>query len=57
MDNDAPATKQDIEQLREQLRGEMAEIRTHITETLTEFTRDIETKLLSAFHAYGRGTK
>ena len=66
MDNDAPATKLDIEGLREQLRGEMHGMETRImgeiaasetrtADRLTEFTRDIETKLLSAFHAYGRG--
>ncbi len=66
MDNESPATKQDIAQLREatkqdiaqlgeQLRGEMGERETRITDHMTELARDIETRLLTAFHGYGKG--
>ncbi len=55
MDNDSPATKQDIVQLAEQLRGEMGEMETRITDRMTELARDIETELLTAFHGYGKG--
>ncbi len=57
MDNDSPATKQDIADLREQLRSEMATKQdlAHLTDHLTELARDIETRLLTAFHGYGKG--
>ena len=73
MDNESAATKQDIADLREQLRSEMAtkqdiaQLRSemggmatkqdlaHLTDHLTELARDIETRLLTAFHGYGKG--
>ena len=54
------ATKQDLAQLGEQLRSEMGGMATkqdlaHLTDHLTELARDIETRLLTAFHGYGKG--
>ncbi len=62
MDNDSPATKQDVVQLRGEMgemetriRADMGEMETRITDRMTELARDIETKLLTAFHGYGKG--
>ena len=62
MDNESPATKQDIEQLRGEmhgletrLKGEMGAMETRLYDRMTEFMREIETRLLTAFHGYGRG--
>ncbi len=64
MDNESSATKQDIGELRSQM-GAMetrltAEMATkqdlaQLTDHLTELARDIETRLLTAFHGYGKG--
>jgi hypothetical protein len=43
MDN-SPATKQDL-----------LELETRIVDRLTEFVRNVETRMLTAFHGYGKG--
>jgi hypothetical protein len=45
--NNAPATKQDLEELGQNLRQEM--------ERVIETMRDIETNMLRDFHGYARG--
>ncbi|MGI8743394.1 MAG: hypothetical protein ACR2NN_12650 [Bryobacteraceae bacterium] len=42
--NDQPATKQDLQDMEER-----------IVDRLTELMRDIETRLLTSFHGYGKG--
>ena len=53
--NSEPATKQDLQDLKQELKQEMVEMETRIVDRLTEFSRDMETRLLTAFHGYGRG--
>ncbi len=55
MDNESPATKQDIAELRSEMGQMETRLKTEIVDTLTEFMREIETRLLTAFHGYGRG--
>ena len=45
-----PATKQDINELREQMGGQIAEIREHLVEQM----RDMQTEVLRAFHDWAR---
>ena len=52
-----PATKQDINELREQMDGQITEIRGQITgvrDQLVEQMRDMQTEVLRAFHDWAR---
>ena len=48
MDNNDSVTKRDLAELE-------ARLETRIVDRLTELIRDVETKLLTAFHGYGKG--
>jgi hypothetical protein len=48
MDNSELATKKDLAELE-------ARLETRIVDRLTEFIRDVETRLLTSFHGYGKG--
>jgi DNA anti-recombination protein RmuC len=60
-----PATKQDLNELREQIRGQITEVRGQITtevrgqiaelrEQLVEQMRDMQTEVLRAFHDWAQ---
>lgn len=51
MDENAPATKRDLAELKTELKSEMTEN----ADRLTELIRDVETSMLTAFHGYGKG--
>ena len=63
MENDHPLTHREFEaglaafkaEIKTELRADLAALEERITERLTEFARNIETRLLTAFHGYGRG--
>lgn len=55
MDTESPATKQDMAELRADMREMETRLKTDIVDSLTEFMREIETRLLTAFHGYGKG--
>jgi hypothetical protein len=48
MNENAPVTKKDLAELE-------ARLETRIVDRLTELIRDVETRLLTAFHGYGKG--
>jgi len=50
---DQPATKQDLVELRSELKGDMAAMR----EALVEAMHDTETRLLTAFYGWAQGTQ
>ena len=51
-DGNAPATKQDLDRLGEQLRSEFQ----HGSDDLKETLRDVQTELLKAFYAFAQST-
>jgi len=51
-DGNAPATKQDLDRLGEQLRSEFQ----HGFDDLKETLRDVQTELLKAFYAFAQST-
>ncbi len=60
--NNEPATKQDVQDLKQEMQQlearmdvRMQEMEYRIVDRLTEFSRDMETRLLTAFHGYGKG--
>ena len=55
MKDDEIATKQDLKELQTRLSKDLIEMETRIVDRLTELTRDVETRLLTAFHGYGKG--
>ena len=63
MDDDRPVTKREFDEGLAQLEAKLdARLQARIdaalaaqTERLMEFARDIETRLLTAFHGYGKG--
>jgi len=55
MDNNDVVTKKDLADLKTGLNANLAEVETRIVDRLTELIRDVETKLLTSFHGYGRG--
>jgi hypothetical protein len=48
MDDDRPVTRRDLDELKQEIK--------HLADSLTEMMRDIETKMLTAFHGYAKGT-
>ena len=67
MDDDRPVTRRDLNELKQDLRQdlkqellafrqEMEHELHHFADSLTEMMRDIETKMLTAFHGYAKGT-
>ena len=67
MDDDRPVTSQDINDQKQKLKQEfihmilassqeMEHQFRHFADSLTEMMRDIETKMLTAFHGYAKGT-
>lgn len=67
MDDDRPVTRRDLTELNQELkqefkqemlasRQEMEHQFRHFADSLTEMMRDIETKMLTAFHGYAKGT-
>ena len=46
MDDDRPVTRRDLNELKQELKQEMK----HLADSMTELMRDIETKMLTAFH-------
>jgi hypothetical protein len=52
MDDDRPVTRRDLNELKQELKQEMK----HLADSMTEPMRDIETKMLTAFHGYAKGT-
>ena len=55
MKDDEIATKQDLKELQTRLSKDLIEMETRIVDRLTELARDVETRLLTAFHGYGKG--
>ena len=56
--NNEPATKQDLQELRQELLALEARMETRmqsLSDDLKEFSSDMETRLLTAFHGYGKG--
>jgi hypothetical protein len=55
MDKSTPATKKDLQQsdvgIKNELRGEIAQMKTCFVDRLMEVVRDVETSLLTAFRA------
>jgi hypothetical protein len=56
MDDDAPATKRDLELTKQELHQAIQDAVKQVTDSLTELIRDTETKMLKAFHGYATGT-
>ena len=71
MDDDRPVTRRDLAELKQELKHElkqdlkqellafrqgMEHDMRHFADSLTEMMRDIETKMLTAFHGYAKGT-
>jgi hypothetical protein len=60
MDDDRPVTRRDLNELKQELkqefRQELEQGLRHFADSLTEMMRDIETKMLTAFHGYAKGT-
>jgi hypothetical protein len=52
MDDDRPVTRRDLDALKDELKQELR----HLADSMTEMIRDTETKLLTAFHGYAKGT-
>ena len=55
MDNNEPATKKDLAELELKLENKLDNKLEAVIDRLTELIRDVETKLLTAFHGYGKG--
>jgi hypothetical protein len=56
MDDDRPVTRRDLDELKQELKQEFRQEMKHLADSLTEMMRDTETKLLTAFHGYAKGT-
>ena len=56
MDDDRPVTRRDLDELKQELKQELEQGLRHFADSLTEMMRDTETKLLTAFHGYAKGT-
>ena len=67
MDDDRSVTRRDLNELKHELKQDLQqELQTfkqgvehelrHFADSLTETMRDIETKMLTAFHGYAKGT-
>jgi hypothetical protein len=52
MDDYRPVTRRDLDALKDELKQELR----HLADSMTEMIRDTETKLLTAFHGYAKGT-
>jgi len=48
MDDDRPVTRRDLAELKQEMK--------HLADSMMEMMRDIETKMLTAFHGYAKGT-
>jgi len=56
MEDNAPATKRDLELTKHELHQAIEEAVRQVTDSVTELIRDTETKMLKAFHGYATGT-
>jgi hypothetical protein len=60
MDDDRPVTRRDLNELKQELkqefRQELEQGLRHFADSMTGMMRDTETKLLTAFHGYAKGT-
>jgi hypothetical protein len=52
MDDERPVTRRDLDELRPEFRQELQ----HFVDSINWVIRDTETKLLTAFHGYAKGT-
>ena len=55
MKDDAAVTKKDLAEMEGRLDVKLATRKTEIVDELTELIRDVETRLLTSFHGYGKG--
>jgi hypothetical protein len=56
MDDDRPVTKRDLDELKQEFRQELEQGLRRLADSMTELIRDTETKMLTAFHGYAKGT-
>ena len=55
MDKNAPVTKQDLAEAEARIEAKLEAKLDLVADRLTELIRDVETRLLTAFHGYGKG--
>ncbi len=52
-----PATKKDLAELEERLRGDMSSLEERLAERLSENIHDAETRLLNAFYGFAESNR
>jgi hypothetical protein len=56
LDDDRPVTRGDLEETKLELKEAISHAIKEAADSLTELVGDTETKLLTAFHGYAKGT-